>query len=87
MHDAPEGHTVPHPPQFIWSEAVSTHVPQYVPPPAHGGTVVVVVDAVVVVGRSSGAQMILPVLGVSVRVPNWSVHGTVGGGTFGHLSL
>jgi hypothetical protein len=51
--------------------------------------VVVVGDVVVVVVvvTIAGAQIRLPRLVVSVRLPNWSLHVTVGSAIVGHLSL
>jgi hypothetical protein len=49
--------------------------------------VVEVVVVVVVVGTISGAHSTFGTLGVRVREPNWSLHVSVGGVPFGHLSL
>ena len=50
--------------------------------------VVVVVDVVVVVGGpASGAHTSFAALGVTVRLPNWSVPGSAGSVAFGHFTL
>jgi hypothetical protein len=99
MHELAETHCgllsiVPHPlpPPVKWHRP-SPHEPHPAQPPvvSHGGLVVVVVlelvVLVVVAAAASGAQSIFAAMGWSVRVPNWSVHWTLGGVTLGHLSL
>ena len=55
----------------------------HVPPSGMQGGPVVVVLA----GGATGAQSIPPPIACSVRVPNWSVTGTDGSATRGHLVL
>ena len=74
---------------------VPGQTPLHCPPPSGGPqdtgvvlvVVVLVVAVVVVVGGASGAQSSVAVLGVTVRLPNWSVPASAGRTVRGHFTL
>jgi len=49
--------------------------------------VVLVVAVVVVIAPTKGAQRSFAALGVTVRLPNWSVPGSLGNVVFRHFTL
>jgi len=86
---APFRQTRPPTPQWVTQVPNLPHVPQEDPSLGHGGSVVVVVlvVVVVVVGGATGAQSSFGALGVTTRLPNWSLRGSGGKVAFGHLTL